>query len=102
MNKDLYNFRYLAVILFVALGGCFDARSSSSKHHFDLKQLSQESNIVPIAVIGSGPAGLMAGIYGARGGKPTYVFEGNKPGGLLMETTEVENWPGETSIQGPK
>ncbi len=102
MKKSLYKFSILAVIFVVALGGCFDARSSSTKNYFNLAQLSQESNIVPIAVIGSGPAGLMAGIYGARGGKPTYLFEGNKPGGLLMDTSEVENWPGEISIKGPE
>jgi Thioredoxin reductase len=101
MKLAFSQFKIASIILVVILSGCSDTRSSSTKNHFDLSQLSQESNIVPIAVIGSGPAGLMAGIYGARGGKPTYVFEGNKPGGLLMDTTEVENWPGEISIKGP-
>lgn len=68
---------------------------------FDIKRAISKENVVPIVVIGSGPAGLSAALYGARGGRETLVIEGNKPGGLLTETTEVENWPGELSIMGP-
>ena len=85
----------------VLLNGCFAGNASQSLR-IDMNHILTETNIMPIAVIGSGPAGLMASIYGARGGKKTYVIEGNKPGGLLMDTTEVENWPGETSITGPQ
>lgn len=91
--------KYLFVIFAPLLSGCFNMQSGAHAN-FNTKSLLQEQNIMPIAIIGSGPAGLMAGLYGARGGKPTYIFEGNKPGGLLMDTTEVENWPGEVSIKG--
>lgn len=69
--------------------------------HFNHELLENKQNIVSIAVIGSGPAGMMAGVYGSRAFRDTLVFEGYKPGGLLMDTTDVENWPGETAINGP-
>lgn len=53
-----------------------------------------------LIIIGSGPAGLTAGIYTSRGGIDTLVIEGDVPGGLLTETPEIGNWPGEKSISG--
>jgi len=81
-----------------ALCGCMVSQSDI----FNLKYLKRYNALMPVAIIGSGPAGLTAGIYGARGGFKTYIFEGNKPGGLLTETTEVENWPGEEIVLGPE
>ncbi len=56
---------------------------------------------IPIAVLGSGPAGASAAIYGARSNMTTVVFQGSRPGGLLTQTSEVENWPGIPKRQGP-
>lgn len=61
-----------------------------------------KNSIEKLVIIGSGPAGLTAAIYGARSCLDPLVIEGNEPGGQLMGTTYVENWPGETSILGPE
>jgi len=47
-----------------------------------------------LIIIGAGPAGLTAGIYGARSGLKTLVLEEETPGGVASETPLVENYPG--------
>jgi len=63
---------------------------------------SEDRGIHNVIIIGSGPAGLTAGIYTARANLKPLIIEGKKPGGQLMGTSYVENWPGEKSILGPQ
>jgi len=56
-----------------------------------------------LVVIGSGPAGYTAGIYGARANLKPLLITGLEQGGQLTTTTEVENWPGgHAELQGPE
>ncbi len=55
-----------------------------------------------IAIVGSGPAGWAGAIYTSRAEMDTTVYAGEEPGGQLIKTTEIENYPGVRGKTGPE
>ncbi|MEJ1517234.1 thioredoxin-disulfide reductase [Bacillus cereus] len=60
------------------------------------------TQIYDVIIIGAGPAGLTAAIYSARANLKTLMIERGVPGGQMVNTEEIENFPGFESILGPE
>ena len=54
-----------------------------------------------VIIIGAGPAGLSAALYALRGNLKTLILENDTPGGKVVKTSEITNWPGIIQVDGP-
>jgi thioredoxin reductase (NADPH) len=58
---------------------------------------------IKLLILGSGPAGYTAAVYGARANLDPVIISGMQMGGQLTTTTDVDNWPGDANgVQGPE
>ncbi len=87
----------LGVLLFIILGVRISYLRQSS---ISMSLALGKSNIVPVVILGSGPAGLTAALYTARANMPTVVITGPDIGGQLTQARYVENWPAKKKESG--
>src|SRR5580765_7648887 len=65
--------------------------------------MSKKTRHSRLLILGSGPAGYTAAVYAARANLRPVVIAGLAPGGQLMTTTDVDNWPADSmGVQGPE
>jgi len=89
---------FFSLTILLGISSCIGGDS----HKFNVENAIGRENLVDILIAGSGPAGLTAAIHGSRSRFNTLVLEGPNPGGQLMRTTWVENFPGVEKIRGPE
>lgn len=65
------------------------------------EDVSQEK-VYDVIIIGAGPAGMTAAVYTSRANLSTLMLERGVPGGQMVNTEEVENYPGYDHILGPE
>ena len=89
--------RMVILILVMMLGGCF---YSSADKKYDGSKIVMDQDTYPVIVLGGGVAGLTAANYLAQAQIPCMVIEGKKPGGALVQSDSVQNWPGVIDAPG--
>lgn len=64
--------------------------------------MENQEKIYDVVIIGSGPGGMTAALYASRANLSTLMIERGVPGGQMMNTADVENYPGFNTIMGPE
>ena len=67
-----------------------------------VENISKEKIITDVLIIGAGPGGMAAALYASRANLKTIILEKGAPGGELINTAEVENYPAYPLISGPE
>lgn len=106
MRNFKWSFVVSVVILAVTSTALYDPQNpgtnlaTQQERVIELATLQNYENVVPVLIIGSGPAGLGAALHPARDNKFPVIVMGDEPGGLLTRTGEVENWLGVPTTRG--
>ena len=89
-------------VLSLAICGCLNLnnRTHAAQLKYDLKNVNFDQNTFDCVILGGGIGGLISSTYIARSGYSPVIIQGEIPGGLITQSTEVENWPGEIKISG--
>jgi thioredoxin reductase (NADPH) len=95
ISMKIGDFMYKAFVTKCIALSCFTALAFSNDHS-DL--LSDPDHTV--VIIGGGVGALTSALYLSRSGIKAVVVEGSEPGGSLMQSPKVQNWPGECEISG--
>jgi len=98
MISKRFRFTRILFVSVLFLAGCRLTDTSETEESVAL--LDETRVHYPVVIVGSGPAAVTAGLYVAREGLDPLIFTGDMVGGALIETSLVENWPGEIGISG--
>ena len=93
----------LIILPLICLVACFKDKNekvAELNKKYCIDEVIKQENVVPVAIIGSGPAGLSAALYISRAGMKSFVFAGPTLCGQLTQTTFIENWPGRERVLG--
>ncbi len=73
-------------------------RGNLYENKFVIYSIKHKKDLI---IIGAGPAGLTAAVYAKRANLDVVIIEASAPGGKMVKTAEIENWPGQKHTTGP-